>query len=86
MAEDDEDRIPGERAEILTSRQVDNNLVLKRGAVAAAIIVFVGFAFWSAKGKKEMMKTFHRNGLLFVRRPPLRPQKRKLNRTKRSLK
>ncbi|MCR6727371.1 type IV secretion system protein VirB10 [Agrobacterium fabrum] len=52
MAEDDEDRIPGERAEILTSRQVDNNLVLKRGAVAAAIIVFVGFAFWSAKGKK----------------------------------
>ena len=52
MDQDVEDRIPGERAEISTSRGVDTNPVLKRGAVAVAIIAFVGFALWSTTGKK----------------------------------
>ncbi|MCZ7866021.1 MULTISPECIES: type IV secretion system protein VirB10 [Agrobacterium] len=52
MDQDDEDRILGERAEIVTSRGGDNDPVLKRGAVAVAIIAFVGFAFWSTTGKK----------------------------------
>lgn len=52
MAQEDEDRIPGERAETVTSRQIDNSPLLKRGAVAIAIIAFVSFALWSTTGKK----------------------------------
>jgi len=53
MAQEDEARIPGERAETITGRGIDNNPLLKRGAVAIAIVAFVGFALWSTTGKKE---------------------------------
>jgi type IV secretion system protein VirB10 len=53
MAQEDEARIPGERAETVTGRRIDNNPLLKRGAVAIAIVAFVGFALWSTTGKKE---------------------------------
>jgi type IV secretion system protein VirB10 len=53
MAQEDEARIPGERAETITGRRIDNNPLLKRGAVAIAIVAFVGFALWSTTGKKE---------------------------------
>ncbi|MQB07159.1 type IV secretion system protein VirB10 [Agrobacterium tumefaciens] len=52
MAQEDETRIPGERAETITGRRIDNNPLLKRGAVAIAIVAFVGFALWSTTGKK----------------------------------
>jgi len=53
MAQEDEARIPGERAETIPDRRIDNNPLLKRGAVAIAIVAFVGFALWSTTGKKE---------------------------------
>lgn len=52
MSQEDETRIPGERAETVTGRRIDNSPLLKRGAVAIAIVAFVGFALWSTTGKK----------------------------------
>lgn len=52
MAQEDETRIPGERAETVTDRRIDNSPVLKRGAVALAVVAFVGFALWSTTGKE----------------------------------
>ena len=52
MAQEDETRIPGERAETVTGRRIDNSPVLKRGAVALAVVAFIGFALWSTTGKK----------------------------------
>ncbi|THK36496.1 TrbI/VirB10 family protein [Ensifer sp. MPMI2T] len=52
MTQEHESRIPGERAESLTGRRIDNNPVLKRGAVALAVVAFVAFALWSMSGEK----------------------------------
>jgi type IV secretion system protein VirB10 len=55
MTEQDESRIPGERAETPSARKIDNNPLLKRGAVALAVIAFVGFALWSmSRGKPQI--------------------------------
>jgi type IV secretion system protein VirB10 len=53
MVQEDENRIPGERAEVVTGRRIDNNPVLKRGAVAIAVVAFVGFALWSMGGDRK---------------------------------
>jgi len=53
MLHEDETRIPGERAETVTARRIDRNPVLKRGAVAFAVLCFVGFAIWSTSGNKR---------------------------------
>ncbi|WP_313666052.1 type IV secretion system protein VirB10 [Shinella sp.] len=53
MLHEDETRIPGERAETVTARRIDSNPVLKRGAVALAVLCFVGFAIWSTSGNKR---------------------------------
>ena len=53
MAEEQVTQIPGERAETSTGRRVDNNPILKRGAVALAIVVFVAFALWSMRGQDK---------------------------------
>lgn len=53
MAQEEEISIPGERAETTVGRRIDNNPVLKRGAVALAVVAFVGFAIWSTSGKKN---------------------------------
>ncbi|QTK81722.1 Type IV secretion system protein virB10 [Agrobacterium tumefaciens] len=50
MAEEEITHIPGERAETSTGRRIDNNPVLKRGAVALAIVLFVTFSLWSMGG------------------------------------
>ncbi|RCS22851.1 type IV secretion system protein VirB10 [Phyllobacterium salinisoli] len=52
MAPDDDSRIPGERAETVAGRQIDNNPVVKRGGVALAVVAFVAFALWSMSGEK----------------------------------
>jgi type IV secretion system protein VirB10 len=51
MVQEDESRIPGERAETVPGRKIDNNPVLKRGAVALAVVAFVTFALWSMSGE-----------------------------------
>jgi type IV secretion system protein VirB10 len=53
MVQEEEVRIPGERAETVTARRIDSNPVLKRGAVALAVVAFVGFAIWSTSGSKN---------------------------------
>lgn len=53
MAEEDTTQIPGERAETTAGRGLDNNPTLKRGAVALAIVAFVGFALWSMRGQEK---------------------------------
>ncbi|KXF77892.1 type IV secretion system protein VirB10 [Paramesorhizobium deserti] len=53
MVQEDESRIPGERAETVTGRRIDNNPVLKRGAVAIAVVVFVAFALWTMSGERK---------------------------------
>ncbi|TAW13625.1 type IV secretion system protein VirB10, partial [Rhizobium leguminosarum] len=53
MAEEDSTHIPGERAETATGRGLDSNPTVKRGAVALAIIAFVGFALWSMRGQDK---------------------------------
>ncbi|QKK33435.1 type IV secretion system protein VirB10 (plasmid) [Rhizobium indicum] len=54
MAEEDNNtHIPGERAETTTGRGLDSNPTLKRGAVALAIVAFVGFALWSMRGQEK---------------------------------
>jgi type IV secretion system protein VirB10 len=53
MAEEQVTQIPGERAETSTGRRLDNSPILKRGAVALAIILFVAFALWSMRGQEK---------------------------------
>ncbi|EJJ26227.1 type IV secretion system protein VirB10 [Rhizobium sp. CF142] len=53
MAEEEITQIPGERAETSTGRRLDNNPILKRGAVAVAIVAFVAFALWSMRGNNK---------------------------------
>ncbi|MBB3646696.1 type IV secretion system protein VirB10 [Rhizobium sp. BK619] len=53
MAEEEMTQIPGERAETSTGRRLDNNPILKRGAVALAIVAFVAFALWSMRGQDK---------------------------------
>ena len=52
MTQEDQNHIPGERAETVTGRRIDNSPVLKRGAVALAVVAFIGFALWSTTGKR----------------------------------
>ncbi|MEZ2127890.1 MULTISPECIES: type IV secretion system protein VirB10 [unclassified Sinorhizobium] len=53
MSEEPITQIPGERAETSTGRRLDTNPILKRGAVAFAIVAFVAFALWSMHGQNE---------------------------------
>lgn len=53
MVQEDENRIPGERAEVVAGRRMDNNPVLKRSAVALAVVAFVAFALWSMSGERK---------------------------------
>lgn len=49
MSDASETTIPGERAQTTTARKVDNNPLLKRGAVVLAVVAFMGFAMWSMR-------------------------------------
>lgn len=57
MTQESEGRIPGERAETIAARWIDNNPTLKRGAVALAVVAFVAFALWSMSGEKAPSDT-----------------------------
>ncbi|WOS65212.1 type IV secretion system protein VirB10 [Sinorhizobium fredii] len=56
MVQEDESRIPGERGETTTGRRIENNPVLKRGAVALAVVAFVAFALWSMSGERNQQE------------------------------
>lgn len=49
MSDTADTTIPGERAQTSTARKVDNNPLLKRGAVVLAVVAFMGFAMWSMR-------------------------------------
>lgn len=68
MAQEEETHIPGERAETTVGRRIDNNPVLKRGAVALAVVAFVGFAIWSTS-EKRTRTTRHDLSVLSFARP-----------------
>ncbi|RDJ04582.1 type IV secretion system protein VirB10 [Rhizobium phaseoli] len=53
MVEEEIVQIPGERAETSAGGRLDNNPILKRGAVAVAMVVFVAFALWSMRGQDK---------------------------------
>jgi type IV secretion system protein VirB10 len=53
MADEEIAPIPGERAETSTGGRIDNNPILKRGAVAVAIVAFVAFALWSMRSQNK---------------------------------
>ncbi|ANL76446.1 type IV secretion system protein VirB10 2 (plasmid) [Rhizobium phaseoli] len=53
MVEEEIIQIPGERAETSAGGRLDNNPILKRGAVAVAMVVFVAFALWSMRGQDK---------------------------------
>ncbi len=57
MADEETTQIPGERAETSTGRRIDNNPILKRGAVALAIVAFVSSALWSMRGQDKSSET-----------------------------
>lgn len=78
MAQEDEDRIPGERAETVTSRQIDNSPLLKRGTVAIAIIAFVSFALWSTTGKKGRDENLQPERIIIRQTTPFEAAKEKV--------
>lgn len=49
MTETPETTIPGERGQTSAACKVDNNPLLKRGAVVLAVVAFMGFATWSMR-------------------------------------
>ncbi|MGK9086106.1 type IV secretion system protein VirB10 [Brucella intermedia] len=57
MADAQTEQIPGERAETSTGRKIDSNPILKRSAVAIAIVVFATFALWSMQGQDKPSAT-----------------------------
>lgn len=57
MVQEDESRIPGERAETVSGGRIDSNPVLKRGAVALAVVTFIAFALWVMGGEKTPADT-----------------------------
>ncbi|MQB45452.1 type IV secretion system protein VirB10 [Rhizobium sp. ICMP 5592] len=57
MADETEDRIPGERAETDVNPRTDASPLLKRGAVVLAMIAFVGFSLWSMRDRQKTETT-----------------------------
>jgi type IV secretion system protein VirB10 len=53
MADEVEDRIPGERAETDANPRTEARPFLKRGAVVLAMFAFVGFSLWSMRDRQK---------------------------------
>lgn len=78
MVQEDENRIPGERGEVVTGRRIDNNPVLKRGAVAIAIVAFVGFALWSMSGDRKQPENTQAERVVIRQTTNFEPAKEKV--------
>ncbi len=57
MADEAEDRIPGERAETDVNSRTEASPFLKRGAVVLAMVAFVGFSLWSMRDRQKTETT-----------------------------
>lgn len=78
MVQEDENRIPGERAEVVTGRRIDNNPVLKRGAVAIAVVAFVAFALWSMSGERKQQENAQSERVVIRQTADFEPAKEKV--------
>ncbi len=78
MVQEDESRIPGERAETVADRRIDNNSVRKRGAVALAVVAFVAFALWSMIGEKTPADTTRPERVVIRQTTNFEPAKEKV--------
>lgn len=78
MVQEDESRIPGERAETVSGRRIDNNPVLKRGAVALAVVAFVAFALWSMSGERKRQETAQTERVVIRQTTNFEPVKEKV--------
>lgn len=78
MVQEDENRIPGERGEVVTGRRIDNNPVLKRGAVAIAVVAFVGFALWSMSGDRKQPENTQAERVVIRQTTNFEPAKEKV--------
>jgi type IV secretion system protein VirB10 len=77
MVQEDENRIPGERAEVAADRRIDNNPVLKRGAVAIAVVAFVAFALWSMSGERRQQENAQTERVVIRQTTDFEPAKAK---------
>lgn len=75
MAEEEITQIPGERAETSTGRRPGNNPILKRGAVAVAIVAFVAFALWSMRGQNKLSDGTQRERVVIRQTSDFEPAK-----------
>jgi len=57
MADEAEDRIPGERAETDVNSRTEASPFLKRGAVVLAMVAFVAFSLWSMRDRQKTETT-----------------------------
>lgn len=78
MIQQDESRIPGERAETVPGIQIDNNPVLKRGAVALAVVAFVAFALWSMSGESTQRESVQPERVVIRQTTNFEPAKEKV--------
>ncbi len=78
MVHEDESRIPGERAETVPGRRIDNNPVLKRGAVALAVVAFVAFALWSMSGEGKRQENAQAERVVIRQTTNFEPAKEKV--------
>ncbi|OEC99701.1 type IV secretion system protein VirB10 [Rhizobium sp. YK2] len=53
MADEAEDRIPGERAETDVNQRTEARPFLKRGGVVLAMVAFVAFSLWSMRDRQK---------------------------------
>lgn len=77
MVQEDEGRIPGERTETVDGRRIDNNPVLKRGAVALAVVAFVAFALWSMSGESTQRENIQPERVVIRQTTDFEPAKEK---------
>lgn len=77
MVQEDENRIPGERTEVAADRRSDNNPVLKRGAVAIAVVAFVAFALWSMSGERKQQENAQTERVVIRQTTDFEPAKEK---------
>lgn len=77
MVQEDEGRIPGERAETVSGRKIDNNPVLKRGAVALAVVAFVAFALWSMSSQSTQRENVQPERVVIRQTTNFEPAKEK---------
>lgn len=78
MVQEDESRIPGERAETVSGGKIDSNPVLRRGAVALAIVTFIAFALWSMSGEKTPTDTTRAERVVIRQTANFEPVKEKV--------